>query len=651
MDIKSNLRILLTVLILLSINAIVNAQELKLLEFREDVSMTDAVRFPNEDLNGDRCGLIRLGLVLPYATFEGDIISSEYKDGEWWIYMPKDSNWLTIKSKSHVPLRCEFSDYGIKGIHSNVTYVMTVVEITGSGGKPKPTHQYLAFQVSPTNATLEVNGKIWELSDDGAAMKFVSFGNYSYRIQANDYHSFEGNVRVYDPDNTQKVKVDLKPNFGWIEVPGNDDLSDATIYIDNALAGKVPFKSQALKSGQHNVRISKELYETYNETVTVSDEQTTKLTPKLKPNFAEITLKVDADAEIWVNNERKGIRTWTGKLEYGTCQIECRMTNHETSVSTHEITSKMAGKVIELNAPVPICGSLNIESTPTFANVFIDGKAVGETPRFISEILIGQHEVKLTKEGYCEHFETIVILKNEQTNIKAILDDMREVRFVCNAPNAILEIDGKNAGGISDKHKLKDGTHKITARARGYVDYEGSISVSSNRTEFNVSMEKKLKERFTFVSLNGAYSVAPQLSYGISVGNVKRFGWFVSVMSNGGFTGFSAKADCDAEGYLSDGALPTYSGEAATGRNSLIIGGLVQVAKPLYLRIGVGYGMRSLCWKADDGFYYRNLAYSIQGVDFSGGMQAHFGSFMVSAEAVTTNFKTLEGKLGLGFVF
>lgn len=647
MKIKSNLKIVLTVLVLLSITVLSHAQELKLLEFRADMSMTDAVRFPKEDLNGGRCGLIRLGLVLPEATFEGDIISSEYKDGEWWIYMINSANWLTIKSPRHVPLRCVLEPT----IKSNVTYIMTVVEITGSGGKPKPTHQYLTFQVTPSNASLEVNGQIWELSSDGSAMKFVSFGNYSYRILAQNYHPVSGNVRVNDPENTHKIKVDLKPNFGWIEVAGDGDLRDATVYIDNTLVGKAPLKSKSLKSGQHNVRISKELYETYDETVMVSDEQTTKLTPKLKPNYAEVTLKVDATAEIWVNKERKGIRQWKGKLEYGTYQIECRMLNHETSMSTHEITSKSSGELIELTPPIPICGSLSVESTPSFAHVFVDGKEFGETPRFISEILIGSHEVRLSKEGYYDHVETVVIQKNEQTEMKVILDDEREVRFVCNAPKAVLEIDGKNEGGITGTHRMKDGIHKIGVKAKGYDDYEVSILVSADKTVFDVNMQKKIKERFTFISLNGAYSVAPQLSYGISFGNVKRVGWFVSMMSNGDFTGFSAKESCDAEGFLSDGTLPNYSGETATGRNSIIIGGLVRVSKPLYLRVGAGYGMRSLCWKTVDGSNYRNIAQSVQGVDLSAGVQAHFGSFMISAEAVTTHFKTLEGKVGLGVAF
>lgn len=101
---KKALLLFVTVALFFVIGVSAQAQELKVLEFSLEMSMVDAVRFPKEDLNGERCGLIRLGLVMPDAVFEGDIISSEYKEGEWWIYMPKGSNWLTIMSKTHVPL-------------------------------------------------------------------------------------------------------------------------------------------------------------------------------------------------------------------------------------------------------------------------------------------------------------------------------------------------------------------------------------------------------------------------------------------------------------------------------------------------------------------------------------------------------------------
>ena len=75
---------------LICIVGVSQAQQLKVVEFRADLSMADANQFPKEDYSGNRCGLIKLGLALPPSdvAFEGDIISSENKEGEWWIYRP-----------------------------------------------------------------------------------------------------------------------------------------------------------------------------------------------------------------------------------------------------------------------------------------------------------------------------------------------------------------------------------------------------------------------------------------------------------------------------------------------------------------------------------------------------------------------------------
>ena len=407
------------IIMLMACAGMLQAQQLKVVEFRADLSMTDAVRFPKNDLNGERCGLIKLGLAMPMSdvVFEGDIVSSENKAGEWWIYMPKGSNWLTIKSKSnaYLPLRYEFED-----IQSNVTYVMNV-EKPSNGPEPEViSEQYLIFQIKPTDAVLEVDDQLWTVSSEGTARKFVKFGTYSFRVQAPNYYSETGTVTVNNPKEKKIVNINLNPNFGWIEVKGSS-AQGATVYVDNAYIGKAPCKSEALKSGEHTVRIAKEMYAPYSEKVIVSDNKTTTISPTLMADFARVTLTVDADAEIWVNEEKKGTRSWTGNLATGTYRIECRLASHETKATTVEITNKMEGQTIILPTPTPIYGSLNVESTPDFAKIFVDGKAMGETPNFISQILIGNHELKLTKDGYADYTETITITKGERKQVTATL--------------------------------------------------------------------------------------------------------------------------------------------------------------------------------------------------------------------------------------
>lgn len=174
----------------------------------------------------------------------------------------------------------------------------------------------------------------------------------------------------------------------------------------------------------------------------------------------------------------------------------------------------------------------------------------------------------------------------------------------------------------------------------------------NDQVRFKLSL--KMKERWpaeTFVTLNAAYSLAPQGSLGFSVGQVKRFGWFVSLMSNGSFSGFHADGDCDAQGFLPDGHLMQYTGEVSKTRLSLMAGGLMRIHGPWIARVGLGYGNHTVCWQTTDGQWLRNTAYTVQSLDLSAGVQLHLRGFAMSMEAVTTQFKYVEAKIGLGYAF
>lgn len=173
-----------------------------------------------------------------------------------------------------------------------------------------------------------------------------------------------------------------------------------------------------------------------------------------------------------------------------------------------------------------------------------------------------------------------------------------------------------------------------------------------DQVRFKLSL--RVKERWpreTFVTLNAAYSLAPQVSFGFSVGQVKRFGWFVSVMTNGNFSGFEADGDCDAHGFLPDGHLMQYTGEVSKMRLSVMAGGMMRISGPWMARVGLGYGNHTIRWETIDGQWLRNTAYSMQGLDLSAGVQMHHKGFAMSLEAVTTQFQDVELKIGLGYAF
>lgn len=382
------------------------------------------------DQNGQVAALIKIETNLTGLTFEGGtlgIVDSKQENGEVWVWVPRASRKITIKHPQLGVLR----DYRYPiEIEAERTYLMVLISAQiETIFKEEVRMQYLAFQITPTNATLVVDEKFWDVEPDGSAQDYVNFGTYTYRVEAPNYHPDAGRVTVDDPTNAKIVTVELRPNFGWIEVPGTGNLEGASVYVDNVLIGRAPCKSEALKSGTHALRITKKMYNTYTETVTVTDNETTRMAPSLDADFAEVTLKVDADAEIYVNDEYKGVRTWTGPLGSGSYKIECKQTGCENSLTTQEITTKMSNKTINLPVPRPIYGSLMVESKPNFCKLYIDGRDMGTTPKSIPEILVGTHEIRLTKEGYDDYVETMTVTKGESKQVKASLSKQESAQL------------------------------------------------------------------------------------------------------------------------------------------------------------------------------------------------------------------------------
>lgn len=157
-------------------------------------------------------------------------------------------------------------------------------------------------------------------------------------------------------------------------------------------------------------------------------------------------------------------------------------------------------------------------------------------------------------------------------------------------------------------------------------------------------------EKNTFIKANVSYSAAPQFAYGLTFGQVNRFGWYISLMSGASFNGFSADLTCD-EHNMVDGKTVFFSGEKSGTRLSAMGGCVIKFVPSLAMTMGVGYGNRILCWQTEDGQWVKNDRYSVQGLEAAIGLQCDINGFILSAEAVTTNLKVLETKFGIGYAF
>ena len=375
------------------------------------------------DQNGDLCALIKVESTQTGFNFDvGSLNVTEVVQqiAEVWVYVPFGVRKMTISHKDlgilrDYPLPCRL-DKGRTYIMKLTTgNVRTIVENI-------PTKQFLCIQIDPAEAFLEINGKLKNV-EGGVYQELLQFGEYHYRISAENYHDLEGNVTLNDPDNTYNLKLALKPAFGHVSITerSQSDIKGAAVYVDNKMVGRIPVSDLQLSSGNHTIRIMKEMYQVYNDTFTISDSEKKVLTPVLVPDFAEVTLQTSDEADIYVNGEQKGSGRWAGRLPSGSYIFETRKSGHIPFRMTYDISDKDQNKVIQVQGPTPIYGQLAISSTPPGAKITINGKDAGTTPKYITRQVIGDYVVTANLDGYETQAKSVTVSEGSEATVSFTL--------------------------------------------------------------------------------------------------------------------------------------------------------------------------------------------------------------------------------------
>lgn len=166
----------------------------------------------------------------------------------------------------------------------------------------------------------------------------------------------------------------------------------------------------------------------------------------------------------------------------------------------------------------------------------------------------------------------------------------------------------------------------------------------------------------TFILGEIAYSPVPQLSYGLTFGQMYKYGlgWFVDFRSNFNFRSANNGLKCTQGGYV-NGELPFYSGRKQSS-SMVCHAGLVfdildavKVQRNRFnsfgLYVGMGYGWRRLLWETTDGKWVEYAPTSYKGFCANIGLQGSIYGFTLRAGINTIGFKYTEIEAGLGWTF
>ena len=243
--------------------------------------------------------------------------------------------------------------------------------------------------------------------------------------------------------------------------------------------------------------------------------------------------------------------------------------------------------------------------------------------------------------------------RNSMEGICSIPDNMKYVdaSIAEYAENKIQDFvnDRKVLSKAYDKAKKKDPNLKCSEFIPSYIN-DNKKSSNDNRKSSAETTSSKF-----FAMANLAYSNAPQYSIGLTVGSVKKFGWYVSLNSDissmaNNFKYSNADYECDYLGTINElTAEYSYSGNKRTSRLGATAGMVFKISDPVYAYAGGGYGFRNVFWELENGKWAKCIEDSYKGITLDAGLMMDTRNCAISLGVQTIGVKYIEAKIGVGF--
>lgn len=216
-----------------------------------------------------------------------------------------------------------------------------------------------------------------------------------------------------------------------------------------------------------------------------------------------------------------------------------------------------------------------------------------------------------------------------------------------------------------DSVPMDSGRYEVLLRKPRYYDYLDTITIHDGqltRVIPTLTEDERLVMK-TFILGQVGYSLVPQLSYGLMVGQTyDGSGWFASARSDFHATVSTNGLVCDKGGMI-DGIMPFYDPAKKTSSATwhINVGFVMDILeltiKPNHkfdtfgLYIGAGYGVYQHAWQLNNGNYVEYGPTSAKGVSATAGVIGSVHGFTLKAGVNTINFKYMEIEAGIGWMF
>lgn len=218
------------------------------------------------------------------------------------------------------------------------------------------------------------------------------------------YLPYETEITIAGKRIEQSLEVSLEP--AWAEISFSSLPTAATVYVDEIESGTTSAIVEILE-GTRQLRVKRAGYKVWESELTVVHGEHQQL--------PEIAL-IKSDGKVAIKTSPSGVNITINERYYGQSPLSVTLAPGKTyqlllSKAGYEqinrsITVKPEEDVLLNLTLKPIVGIIRLQVQPAGAELFVDGKSLGNPSRQLS-LTASRHELRIVKEGYAPHEVTV----------------------------------------------------------------------------------------------------------------------------------------------------------------------------------------------------------------------------------------------------
>ena len=290
-----------------------------------------------------------------------------------------------------------------------VQFVGAISEVEGNVVKPLVSHGNETWGYMPQGS------RQLKLLTQRYLPVMVTFADYGVeKLESNRTY-----VLVLVKPNGQNDPIDAGGNFYAISVQPKD----AKVTVDGVLqeSSSDGEYSAMLPYGTHTYKVEAGGYISKSGSFSVSSGDMAPINVSLVSALATVSVTCPTPAvSLYVDKKSVGNVPWSGSLKEGMHLVEVKKNGYRSQQKTIQLSQQQKLDV-SFGELVAILGNLSVNYKPFGAEVYVDGKKLGQSPRVFNGLLVGNHQVEVRKDGYATDKKSVTISEGQTASISGTL--------------------------------------------------------------------------------------------------------------------------------------------------------------------------------------------------------------------------------------